>query len=234
MALSSDNNVSILLSQLEYTLDKLHDTILESEILNNDRTKDIHSQCLHILDLSSKIYNDNSSLSPHPKFIGLLSKYINIFHPYTTIYNDIHRLLQSLQIYINNTQPLDKKVRFDERILEPYHDNITPPTTEQQQQQQPFDFNQQRSVLKSQDIQLDTLSKSVTLTNSLSKHMNNEVESQNNLLLTDLEANLDRDQTKINRIMRHHFLKDEDREQDRRCFVILVLLLVLLFLLIVF
>ena len=297
MIISSDtsNNTkmvtSTLLLRLEYTLDKLHDIMLEAEILNNDVEGDVHSQCEYVIDLLPRIYNnshgddksnyaDDGNLvsSTDTRLTGLVYKYINIFDSYRQVYKDVDNLLQLFEKYISNktentdnnnnnnsnkdTPSLIKKVRFDDNnigttkpsiinkdntevTVRPYHDNVVEDNDNKNNNssnnsilidsshEQPFDFDLQKSVLQSQDIQLDTLSRSVTLANSISRQMGDEIESQNDQLLTDLEANLDHNQRRINRIMNHKILKNKHKEQDRLCLVILILILTLLFLLIV-
>lgn len=258
------NKVSMVLPQLEYALDKLHDTVLEAAVLNSNVDKPIHSQCVNIESILSQCGNDTGDT----RLLGLISKYMNIFGTQNQNNKDITSMLQTFSNVLNNIdQPREglqdedsseyshtKKVRFSDDIdmvlpprasqpeegFTPYHDNINEDfnaTASSEASIQPLDFNQQGTALQKQDIQLDSLSRSVEWTHSLSRQMNDEISSQNETVLTDLEANIDHNQKNLNRIMNHRILKNSDldnRTKDQLCMLILVLILILFFLLIVF
>lgn len=253
-------DITVALPQLEYSLDKLHDTVLEATVLNSNVDKTIHSQCVYIESLLSQCDKHTTDT----RFIGLISKYINIFETQRSNNDDIANMLDTFNNILNNIDNIKdtdddtktpKKVRFSdsvgmsspplpmEQTFAPYHDNYRPDDEGEDFNampsisEPPLDFNQQSSALQKQDIQLDSLSRSVEWTHSLSRQMNDEISSQNETVLTDLEANIDHNQRNLNRIMNHRILKDNDldnRTNDRICMIILVLILILLFLLIIF
>lgn len=254
-------DITVTLPQLEYSLDKLHDTVLEATVLNSNVDKPIHSQCAYIESLLSQYGKDIVDT----RLIGLISKYLNIFESQRPHNNDIANMLDNFTRILNNIDmKIDnidetitpKKVRFSDNVgmssplrieqsFEPYHDNYDIDDNHEEEDfnalpsvsESPLDFNQQNSALQKQDIQLDSLSRSMEWTHSLSRQMNDEISSQNETVLIDLEANIDHNQRNLNRIMNHRILKDSDRDNntnDHICMIILVLILILLFLLIIF
>lgn len=252
---------SSVLSRLEYALDKLHDTVLEAAVLNTNVDSVIHSQCDQIKDLISRIQGSDM-VGSHLSL--LFSKYSDILEDQKHHNNDIEDMLNMFDNFLKDaetqTAPSNttttavtaKKVRFNDIVeaqsppqltretFEPYHDEIESSSsttiTSANDNTVPLNYNQQNTVLQKQDIQLTTLSRSMEYTHSLSQQMNEEITSQNNTVLTDLEANLDHGQQKLNRIMNHRIIRDvdlNDKTGDKICMIILVLILILLFLLIV-
>lgn len=243
-----DNNTSVLLPQLEYSLDKLHDTVLEASVLNNNVDNSIRSQCHSITNILSQINHRNAGT----RLISLITKYMNIFEPLTQNNQDITNMLQLFNQILSHiatnedaSKPIQaKRVRFKDEITTVSSLSPSPPSVQNEQTFQPYhdevttplDFNQQHVALQKQDIQLDTLARSMEWTHSLSRQMNEEISSQNDTVLTDLEANIDHNQRNLNRIMNHRILRDRDSDNkanDQLCMIILVLILILLFLLIV-
>ncbi|CAI4055710.1 hypothetical protein SUVZ_01G0530 [Saccharomyces uvarum] len=95
-------------------------------------------------------------------------------------------------------------------------------------------FIDQQQQLLEQDSHLGTLSQSIGRTHDISMDLNDEIVSQNDTLLVDLESLIDNNGRNLNRASRSMHGFNTSRFKDNgNCVVIIVLILVLLLLLLV-
>ncbi|KOH01380.1 syntaxin [Saccharomyces eubayanus] len=130
----------------------------------------------------------------------------------------------------------------DEQDEEPFPSTHAPYKDEPSQPQpqlQPMVSNQelfidQQQQLLEQDSHLGTLSQSIGRTHDISMDLNDEIVSQNDTLLVDLENLIDNNGRNLNRASRSMHGFNTSRFKDNgNCVIILVLILVLLLLLLV-
>lgn len=94
-------------------------------------------------------------------------------------------------------------------------------------------INQQQQLLE-QDSHLGALSQSIGRTHDISMDLNNEIVSQNDSLLVDLENLIDNNGRNLNRASRSmHGFNNSRFKDNGNCVIILVLIVVLLLLLLV-
>ncbi|CAI4037099.1 hypothetical protein SMKI_01G0580 [Saccharomyces mikatae IFO 1815] len=121
----------------------------------------------------------------------------------------------------------------------PYKDEPLQSQPQPQPQLQPMVSNQelfidQQQQLLEQDSHLDTLSQSIGRTHGISMDLNDEITSQNDSLLVDLENLIDNNGRNLNRASRSmHGFNNSRFKDNGNCLIILVLIVILLLLLLV-
>ncbi|QHS71427.1 syntaxin [Saccharomyces paradoxus] len=243
--------------KLGYELDQLSDLVEERtrlvSVLNlaptsNDNVA-LKRQLSSILELLQKCASDGTLISRYNTILDRI--------PDTAIDKELYRFQESVASNADEvSRDSLKKVRFknDEELTVMYKDDDEQdeesplPSThvpykdepsQSQSQPQPIVSNQelfinQQQQLLEQDSHLGTLSQSIGRTHDISMDLNNEIVSQNDSLLVDLENLIDNNGRNLNRASRSmHGFNNSRFKDNGNCLIILVLIVVLLLLLLV-
>ncbi|AJO93180.1 Syn8p [Saccharomyces cerevisiae YJM453] len=250
--------------KLGYELDQLSDLVEERTRLvsvlklaptSNDNVT-LKRQLGSILELLQKCAPNDELIS---RYNTILDKI-----PDTAVDKELYRFQQQVARNTDEVSKESlKKVRFknddeltvmykddDEQDEEsplpsthtPYKDEPLQSQLQSQSQPQPpqpmvsnqeLFINQQQQLLE-QDSHLGALSQSIGRTHDISLDLNNEIVSQNDSLLVDLENLIDNNGRNLNRASRSmHGFNNSRFKDNGNCVIILVLIMVLLLLLLV-
>lgn len=247
--------------KLGYELDQLSDLVEERtrlvSVLNlaptsNDNVA-LKRQLSSILELLQKCPSDGALISRYNTILDRI--------PDTEIDKELYRFQESVASNAHEVSGDSlKKVRFknddeltvmykddeeqdEESLLPsthvPYKDEPSQSQLQSQSQPQTIASNQelfinQQQQLLEQDSHLGTLSQSIGRTHDISMDLNNEIVSQNDSLLVDLENLIDNNGRNLNRASRSmHGFNNSRFKDNGNCLIILVLIVVLLLLLLV-
>ncbi|EJS44865.1 syn8p [Saccharomyces arboricola H-6] len=151
----------------------------------------------------------------------------------TVMYKDDGDEQDELQLFPSTHLPYKDEPLQSQPELQPEMQPLPQPQPQPIISNQELFIDQQQQLLE-QDSHLSTLSQSIGRTHGISMDMNDEIVSQNDSLLVDLENLIDNNGRNLNRASRSmHGFSNSRFKDNGNCLIILVLIVVLLLLLLV-